>query len=257
MAGLHAFLAIVAALEHRDNTGEGTFVELSQFEATVALLGPFLLDHDLTGRVAGRDGNRQPDMAPQGVYPCRGVDRWLALSVADDEAWRALGRVAGDPSWATDPRFAQLVGRQAHHDELDGLLGAWTAGHRADELAAWLAEAGVAAYPVEDNPDVLGDPQVRSREYFDVKPNTRFGRDLFSGNPQNLTATPGHTDTAGPELCEHTVEVLRELGGYEAEEVEKLIAEGVAFGPAQPGLTLRRPYDDYLDILLPTAERGR
>jgi benzylsuccinate CoA-transferase BbsF subunit len=257
MAGLHAFVAILAALEQRDRSGEGVFVELSQFEATVALLGPFLLDYDLTGRVVGRDGNRQEGVAPQGVYPCQGADRWLALTVADDDAWRALGRVAVAPDWAGDPRFADVAGRQSHHDELDRLIAGWTSGYRADELAAWLAGAGVAAYAVCDNPDVLGDPQVRSREYFEVKPNSRFGRDLFSGNPQNLTGTPGYTATAGPEMCEHTVEVLCQLGGYEVREVEKLMAEGVAFGPAQPELVLRRPYDAYLDIMLPTAARER
>ena len=257
MAGLHALVAILAALEHRDRTGEGARVELSQFEATVALLGPFLFDYELSGRVVGRAGNRLPGIAPQGVYPCVGSDRWLAVSVTDDDAWRALGRVAGDPPWATDPRFADVAGRTAHHDEVDRLIGAWTSGHRADELAGWLAEAGVAAAAVADNSDLLGDPQVRSREYYEVKPNTRFGRDLFSGNPQRLAANPGRTDTAGPEMCEHTVEVLCEIGGYEPHEVEKLIEEGIAFGPAQPDLVLTRPYDPYLDILFPTRERHR
>jgi benzylsuccinate CoA-transferase BbsF subunit len=257
MAGLHAFVAILAALEHRDRTGEGTFVELSQFEATVALLGPFLLDYELSGRVVERDGNRLPGIAPQGVYPCLGADRWLAISITDDDAWRALGRVAGNPAWASDTRFNDMAGRAAHHDELDRLIGEWTAVHRADELTVSLTAAGVAASAVLDNTDLLGDPQVRSREYYDVKPNTRFGRDLFSGNPQRLLDTPGRTDTAGPEMCEHTIEVLCELGGYEAHEVEKLIEEGVAFGPAQPEVVLTRPYDAYLDILFPTRERRR
>ena len=95
-AGLHALVAILAGLTHRDRTGEGTFVDLSQFEATVALLGPFLLDHELTGRNPRRSGNDEAGYAPSGTYPCRGDDRWVAISVDGDDGWRALGRVAGE-----------------------------------------------------------------------------------------------------------------------------------------------------------------
>jgi benzylsuccinate CoA-transferase BbsF subunit len=251
LAGLHALVAVLAGLAHRDSTGEGTFVDLSQYEATVALLGPFLLDYQLTGRLQDRMGNRQAGSAPEGVYPTKGTDRWLAVSVTSDQAWRALGRVAGDPAWASDPRFADVAGREARHDELDDLLAAWTADRSAEELAATLQAAGVAAHAVLDNEALFADPQVRDRRWYQVRPNTRFGRDLFGGNPQRLTGTPGHTATAGPEMAEHTVEVLRDVAGLTSSEVDALLEARAAFTAGQPDLVLQRPYDRYLSILVP------
>jgi len=111
-AGLHALVAVLAGLAHRDRTGEGTFVDLSQFEATVALLGPFLLDHELSGRSQQRSGNSEPGYAPSGTYPCRGVDRWVAISVEDDEQWRALCAVIGADHLAHDSSLGTVDGRR-------------------------------------------------------------------------------------------------------------------------------------------------
>jgi benzylsuccinate CoA-transferase BbsF subunit len=253
-AGLHAFIAVHAALDHRDRTGEGTLIDVVQFEATIALLGPFLVDYALTGRQQPRVGNRQPGSAPEGVYPCRGVDRWIAISVTSDEAWRSLCEVAGQPDWAADERLATAAGREAHHDELDERLAAWTAAHSSEELTTWLQGQGVAAYPVHDNEGLLVDPQIRDRRWYQVRPNTRMGRDLFGTVPQRLTRTPGETATAGPELGEHTSAILREVAGYSGDEVDKLVAANAAFPAAQPDLVLQRPYDPYLSVLVPGAE---
>jgi benzylsuccinate CoA-transferase BbsF subunit len=253
-AGLHAFTAVLAALRHRDRTGEGTLIDVVQYEATIALLGPFLMDYSLTGRPQSRTGNRQPGCAPEGVYPCRGVDRWVAISITSDGAWQSLCAVAGHPEWADDARFATVTDREAHHDELDELLAAWTARHSAEELAGWLQVRGVAAYPVHDNEGLLVDPQIRDRRWYQVRPNTRMGRDLFGGIPQRLTRTPGETATAGPEVAEHTLEILRDVAGYSEADVEKLVDARAAFLPAQPDLVLSRPYDPYLSVLVPGSE---
>jgi benzylsuccinate CoA-transferase BbsF subunit len=95
-AGLHALTAVLSALEHRDRSGEGSFIDVAQFDTTVSCLGPFLLDHALTGHVGTRTGNRLEWLAPQGVYPCVGDDRWVALTVADDRQWLALAELLGD-----------------------------------------------------------------------------------------------------------------------------------------------------------------
>src|SRR6478735_1932006 len=89
-AGLHAMAAVLTALEHRDRTGEGSFVDIAQFETTVSTLGPFLLDHQLSGAAPSRSGNRLAWLAPQGCYRCRGDEAWVAVSVTADDRWRAL-----------------------------------------------------------------------------------------------------------------------------------------------------------------------
>ncbi|WP_067902970.1 CaiB/BaiF CoA transferase family protein [Nocardia vaccinii] len=248
-SALHGFIATLAALEHRERTGEGTMIDVSQFEATVSMLGPLILEVDATGISRERSGNRSDAAAPEGVYQCRGEDRWIAISVVDDAAWSALVEVMGAPSWSTDRRYVTEAGRRADLDALDVGLGAWTADHDAFELTTMLQNAGVAAHVVSTVEELADDPQIKYRGWYRLAPSTRFGRDLFGGNPQNLTATPGRADAAGPILAEHTQDLLAELG-YQPEEVAALAEEGAVYLPQQLDMTLRRPYDDYVDLIL-------
>jgi benzylsuccinate CoA-transferase BbsF subunit len=247
-AGLHAFAAVLTALEHRDRTGEGSFVDIAQFETTVSCLGPFLLDHAVSGRSPERSGNRVPWLAPQGCYPCLGDDSWVAITVADDNEWSALARVIGGP--VDDDRFGTLDGRLAHHDELDKLISAWTATRTAAEVETRVQHAGVAAYEVLDHMGVLHDPQVRDRRWFQLIASLRFPEgDAFSGHPIRLTETPGQWWRAGPTMGQDTVEVLTGHAGLAPADVDALLASGAAFTSAAPEHTLRRPYIDYAEIL--------
>jgi crotonobetainyl-CoA:carnitine CoA-transferase CaiB-like acyl-CoA transferase len=244
-AGLHAIMAVLTALEHRDQTGEGSFVDISQFETTVSSLGPFLLDHELSGTVPMRSGNRLAWLAPQGTYPCVGEDAWVALTVDDDETWAGLAALLGGA--ALDDRFATLAGRLEHHDDLDALIAAWTADRQADDAAVALQGAGVAACEVYDSSGVLRDPQVRARHWFQVLGSTRFpDGDLFSGHPIHLGAEAGSWWRAGPSMGEDTRDVLMAVAGMSSDEVDALIAAGGAFEDAEPELKLRRPYIDEL-----------
>jgi benzylsuccinate CoA-transferase BbsF subunit len=240
-SGLHAMIAVLTALEHRDQTGEGSFVDISQFETTVSSLGPFLLDHELSGRVPERSGNRLAWLAPQGTYPCVGEDAWVAVTVDDDASWAGLAEVLGGS--ARDERFATLAGRIEHHDEIDELIAAWSAARAADEAAVALQAAGVAACEVYDSAGVLRDPQIRARQWFQVRASTRFpDGDLFSGHPIHLGAEPGSWWRAGPSMGEDTREVLMSVAGMSSADVDALIASGGAFEDAEPELKLRRPY---------------
>lgn len=242
-AGLHALAAVLTALEHRDQTGEGTFVDIAQFETTVSSLGPFLLDHVLTGAVPTRSGNRLTWLAPQGCYPCVGDDAWVAVTVHDDERWAAMADLLGGA--AGDQRFATLAGRLHHHDELDELIGAWTSGQSATEAATALQAVGVAACEVADNTAVLADDHVRDRQWFQMLPSSRFpDGDVFSGHPIRLGEHAGRWWRAGPSMAEDTRQVLVEWTGMTADEVEALIASGAAFTEDEGTTTLRRPYVD-------------
>ena len=250
-AGLHAFMAIMTALEARRRSGEGSWVDVSQFNTTVAALGPYLLDEQLTGTVVERNGNRTPWFAPQGVYPCRGDDRWVAVSVTDDEAWAALAAIVDpDGGLGADPALAAVEGRTAAHDRLDAVIGRWSESRSAEQAATELQAAGIAAYPVNDSEAMLLDAQLRDYGWYQVLPSFRFPEgDLFSGCALRLSDTPGHWDWAAPTMAEHTEERLATAGGLSEAEIAGLIDEGAAFLPTSPELKLRRPYTHVLGPL--------
>ncbi len=247
-AGLHAMAAVLTALEHRDRTGEGSFVDIAQFETTVSTLGPFLLDHQLTGNAPSRSGNRLSWLAPQGCYHCVGDEAWVAVTVAGDERWAALAGLLGGS--ALDERFATLAGRLEHHDELDALIDSWTSARSSGEAATALQAVGVAACEVFDNAGVLADPHVRHRRWFQLRGSSRFpDGDVFSGHPIRLGQEPGEWWRGGPSMGEDTREVLTSWAGLSSAEVDELIASGAAFVDAERDLTLRRPYLDRADEL--------
>lgn len=251
LSSLHAAFCVLTGLEERERTGEGVHVDIAQFEAMVTmLLGPFALDHALSGRTQSRIGNRSLWWAPEGVYPCRGEERWIAISVTDDDAWDALCRL-GPPSLSSDERFATNEKRMANHDALDEILAAWTAGFNSGDLAARLQTVGVAAHIVSTNEDLLQDSHVMESGWYVAKPNARFKRDLFSSYPIRMSEHPGHWERAGPSTGEHTVEVLTGVAGMTEAEVAQLIDDGAAFEMNRPDLNIPRPYEDWLHILFP------
>ena len=230
--GYSGALAVLAALWHRKRTGQGQFVDLSQFEAISSLVGPGLLDllnRDTASEPVGNRSQEAP-AAPHGVYRCRGEDRWCALAVFSDEEWRSLCRVMGNPAWATQPRFASLASRLHHREDLDRHVQGWTGGHAPEEIMARLQSVGVAASVVANGEDLDRDPQLRSREYWARLPaKQEDGRAdvVLDGPPFKLSRTPGYVAVPGPLLGEHTDDVLRRVLGLSAQQVAALKADRV------------------------------
>jgi benzylsuccinate CoA-transferase BbsF subunit len=246
VAGMHAVVSILSALEEREQSGEGSKVVISQMETTVSLLGPYLVDHALTSRSPGPSGSRISWAAPTGVYPCAGHDRHVALSVDGEEAWAGLVSLVGDR--LTDPGWGTLEGRVAAHDQIDEAITTWTVTISPAEAAARLQGAGIAAYEVLDHRGVLADPQVRDRAFYQVAPSTRFGRDLFTGHPIRLSETPVGVPWAGPNMGQHTRQVLHDVGLSEA-EIDALVERGAAFEERSPEVQLRRPFDQWYELI--------
>ena len=244
IGGLHAMIGILSALEHRDATGEGAELDISQMETTVAYLGPYLLAQGLGLPKPERNGNRLPWTAPSGVYPSAGHDNWLAISVENDDQFAALDSVVG----LGTERWATTAERLADHDALDEAVSAWTEARSSEEAAVELQQAGVAAYPVHNHSGVLRDPHVQDRRWFEVKPSSRMGRDLFSGHPIRMSDTAPRVDRAGPNMGEDTRRLLDELG-YEPSQIDELVASGAAFTDARPEATLQRPFDPFYEAL--------
>ena len=161
-AGLHAALAVVAALHQRRRTGQAQHVDLAAREVASAMIGEALILASL-GITPPRPGNSDAMMAPHGVYATRQADRWLTVAVRNDEQWHALVRVVGQCDQATEARFATAAARRRHRDELEALVGRWLARCHADETAARLQQAGVPAHVSWNMEDVANDPHLRAR----------------------------------------------------------------------------------------------
>ncbi|NVL93153.1 MAG: CoA transferase, partial [Desulfobacterales bacterium] len=159
IVGLYGALAILAALEHRDRTGQGQHIDLSEYEAICTLIGPTLLDVFANSRDILPQGNRSPYLpaAPYGCYKCRGKDRWCVIAVFDDNEWNALCRALGHPRWAEEKRFSTLSERKEHTEELDELLERWTTKQIAEDVVQILQKAGVPAGIVQNAQDLAND----------------------------------------------------------------------------------------------------
>jgi crotonobetainyl-CoA:carnitine CoA-transferase CaiB-like acyl-CoA transferase len=229
-AGAVAALAALTALHHRHRTGEGQLIDLAQFENTCALMGPALLDFTANGRPARPFGNRSQERpgAPYGVYPCRGDDRWCAITVFDDAEWRRLAAALGHPPWTAEPRFASLASRRAHVAALDQHLSAWTRAHDAHEVMNTLQGAGVAAGVVADAVDLCNrDPQLAARDYWAKLATPEGDAVVVDGVPFGLSLTPGYVTAPGPLLGEDTERVLAEMFAIAPDEIARLRAAGV------------------------------
>ncbi len=227
LSALHGLFAILCALDHRDRTGLGQRISIAQFETTVAMIGPQMMEQLLHHRPPQRLGNRSLHMAPHGCYPCHGEDRWCVLAVRSDAEWYALGQIPELAPLVADPRFASLPGRLAAQDEIDATISGWTAGNEACSLVEQLQSLGLAAGVVQDTEDQYQrDAHLSARGYFESIPHLRRGEVTATGIPLGLTGTPGHTTRAGASMGEDNEHVFRDLLGLSADEYAAHVAAG-------------------------------
>lgn len=236
--GYSGALAVLMALWHRKQTGQGQFVDLAQFEAISSLVGPGLLDILNNQTQSQSVGNRSQEApaAPHGVYRCKGDDRWCAIAVFTEAEWQSLCRVLGQPAWTHEARFASLADRLQHQDALDEYIESWTQQHTAEKVMARLQEAGIAAGVVANGEDLDRDPQLRARGYWAQLPAQENGKTeevILDGPPFKLSKTPGYVAAPGPLLGEHTDSVLRRLLNYSDQQIAQLKAERVIASHAE------------------------
>jgi len=220
-------VAILAALERRRRTGEGCHIDLSQYETGLQFMAPVLLDYFVTGRVADRAGNHDPAAVPHGVYPCRGDERWCAISVHDDAEWTRLVAALSDPEWAKAADLAGAAGRRRREAELDQRLSEWTRSQTREQAVAHLRHAGVHAAPVNDMADLHADPQVQLRQAFRPVDHPVLERYSALGPPFLLSETPAAIDSGAPLLGEHTRHVFCNLLGLSDDEYARYEAARV------------------------------
>jgi len=222
-AGIFAAIAVMAALIHRKRTGQGQFIDQSQFETAVGLIGEGLLHHAMTGTDPKRTGNHDPIMAPHNTYKAQGdADKWVSIAVGTEDEWRNLCAVMGKPKLTDDPRFVTQAARKQNENELNRIITEWTSNRDRWETTRALQQAGVAAFPSMSNKDLTTDEHLRERGYFVQPGHPEIGRRMHAGIPWTFGRSPGKVASAAPVRGGDTDDVLTNLLGYSKEKVEQL-----------------------------------
>ena len=222
-----AAFSLIAALDYRARTSRGMHIDMAQYEASLQLIAPLIMDYIETGRDGSRAGNSDPGMAPHGIYPCEGKDRWIAVAVTSEEEWQAFRQVMDNPAWAQEPRFDTLMDRKAHEEELNTHIARWTGQQKAERLMERLQQASVPAGVVNSNSDLFQDPQLKHRCLYPEVEHVEIGRHHVEAPELRLSKTPYRIQRSGPLLGEHSYPILHDVLELTDEEIAALIAEGV------------------------------
>ena len=198
------------------------FVDVSQQESAVSLIGADVLAYQMTGQEPERRGNRAPYFAPHNSYLCAGEDRWVAIAAPTDEEWRQLAHQVGGPDLADDSRFSTVKDRMEHENQLDELISGWTVDKKAYDICHLLQKQGVPASPVMGGPDLLTDPHYEARGTFVHINHERVGEKAYPGIPWKMSETPGQVRWPSPTLGQHNRQIYGDLLGIPAEDIDAL-----------------------------------
>ena len=227
--GLHGAVAVLASLLYRQRTGHGQYIDLSQQETSIAVLPEGVMDYTMNRAQPPRQGNRDPWMAPHGVFRCAGEQRWVAIAVRHDDEWQRFAQLMGRPELAADSRYHTLVARKANEDSLEELVTEWTRTRSAEDVTALLQAAGLAAFPSASAKDLSQDPHLNASGLFVQLEHPEVGRRQHIGIPWRMSVTACEVRRPSPCLGAHTDAVMSELLNYSAEEISRLKAERILY----------------------------
>ncbi len=226
LAGMHAVIATMLALMERDRGGGGNLVEAAMVESVLNAAAEQVVEYSSSGTLLCRDGNRGPQAAPQGVYPCAGEDRWVAIAIAGDDEWRSLRSLLGDPQWARRGELGHSAGRRGAHDDIDRELSRWTSQRSAEETAQLLLDAGIPSSVVIPPRDIAANPQLRHRGLFEVEDHEITGTHEIPTLPFRFSRVARWLGSPAPTLGRDNDAVLEELG-YSPTAIEGLRQSGL------------------------------
>lgn len=239
-AGYSGALAALFALYYRKRTGRGQFIDLSQFEAVVSLVGPSLLDISVNGCAQEPPvwHSQEGPAAPHGVYRCRprdgDGDRWIVIAAHTQAEWERFVTAIGNPPWAAEPKFRTLFLRMRNREKLDANIARWAAGQDAEGAMATLQAAGVPAGVALNGADLCDrDPQLKARGFFARVDLPEGGFTRVPGAPMRMGLTPAEIRTPAPEVGEDNDYVLGQLLGLGDAERAALVAEGAVWDRAR------------------------
>jgi benzylsuccinate CoA-transferase BbsF subunit len=228
-SAIHGAFAVMAALYHRKTSGRGQYIDMAQIEVGASVIGEAFMEYQMTGRVMGTTGNRNPVMVPHNNYPCLGEERWVSIAVKTEEEWKSFCEVLGNPPWSEEARFSDKFKRSKNEEELDALISAWTIDFTYYEVMQKLQDWGVAAAPCLDLTERFSDPQFEARETHLQVEHPATGVDIIAGLPHKLSATPGEVSRPAPLLGEHNDYVFGELLKKSKEEIAQLVEDKVIY----------------------------
>ena len=224
-AGAQGAFAVLAALHHRKRTGKGQLVELGQAENVFPFMGEYYLDYLMNGRTHGPMGNRHP-RALQNCYPCAGENRWVVITVYDNDQWRGLCEIIGAVDLAADAELSDLSARLTRQDDIDQRIASWTRTQTPGDVMNILQRAGIPAGGVMNQADAFADPQIQSRQFFQEAYQEDCGTHLYPGPLYKMSATPLGIRRGPVMFGQDNEYVYRELLGYSAEEYAAFEAAG-------------------------------
>lgn len=209
-SALYACFAILAALEKRDATGEGRYIDLSELEVSTLLLADLVVEFPGEEIPAPYVGDSDPYCVPQGTYPCAGDDEWIALSVEDDASWEGLCEVLGEPEWARDAALRTVEGRRERLSSIDAAITRWTSARSPKDAFDALQAHNVAAGMALTIPALLEDDQMRARQFFREVEHPEVGRQTIYAPIWRFDGEAGATRPA-PVLGQDTSDILSAL----------------------------------------------
>lgn len=227
LSPLFGGLALMAAIDYQQRTGQGQCTDQSQIESGINYLSPLVLDYAVNHREMALRGNSSPCAAPHGAYRCKGEDRWVAITVPTDKEWESFCKVVGNPAWTKDAKFSTLDGRIKNSAELDEHVNQWTANHTAEQVMNMMQKEGVAAGVVANAQDSESDPQLAVYDFFREIEHPYLGKQKFF-HPPAFTLSDATAEVHRPvQLGEHTEYLCKEVLGMPAGEFESMKKEGV------------------------------
>ncbi|MEL6831319.1 MAG: CaiB/BaiF CoA-transferase family protein, partial [Pseudomonadota bacterium] len=210
LAGTFATLGALAALHHRDKTGEGQVIDASIFESVLAMTESLVPEHTIEGFTRERTGSFLPDIAPSNIYEA--TDGMVIIAANQDTLFRRFAAAIDQPDLADNPDYATHVARGAQQKQLDDLIQDWTCTRTVDEIEEIMIAHSVPVGKIYKAADMLDDPHYASRQTLVDAPSERWGEVKMQNIAPKLSATPGEIRWAGPDqLGQHTDDVLSEL----------------------------------------------
>ena len=219
----------LAALRHRDRTGEGQWIDASMGETVIGQMQEWFMDYFMNGRDRHQWGNRDDVMAPHNTYPCAGDDKWIAIAIGCQSEWEALCRFMGSPAWTGDSKFADQYSRWRHRDELDVHLAGWTRKYGHISLAQELQRAGVPAGPVLDSVEIHEDPHLWEWGFFRKIDHHEVGPRILPNMPVRMSNVPELNYSMPPDLGQHNREIFGGLLGLSDAEIKTLMDQKIIY----------------------------